>query len=331
LQHDASTAIALAGASTRLWRGLSLHPEALRRFAQARVLVDAATPPALAARLWEGTAQLAGEIASADSRAAALRAEALYAQAGDARGRYLALAHLAFSYRAASPQAEAAFVQMQALEDPAWPAALRLYGCKVEGGLASDAGRVDAARIANERRLALGTVAGSQRDVNAALGNLADLALMGGDAARAVRLGRELLVKLSGANLRRHRATRVIALGNLLPALLVLGQIAEARQVLAEFAGLAAQFDHMYVIYAADSMAWLAACEGRWDAAAQLLGYGDAAHTAEGQPREPNEARSRATAEALVVAQLDVSALVAGMANGARLQAAEACALALGA
>jgi len=331
VQHDVLTAIALAGASSRLWRGLSLHPEALRRFAQARALVDAATPPALAARLWEGTAQLAGEIASTDSRAAALRAEALYAQAGDARGRYLALAHVAFSYRSASPEAEAAFAQMQALEDPAWPAALRLYGRKVEGGLASDAGRVDAARIANEGRLALGTVAGSERDVNAALGNLADLALMGGDAARAVRLGRELLARLSGANHRRHRATRVIALGNLLPALLVQGQIAEARQVLAEFAGLTAQFDHMYVIYAADSMAWLAACEGRWDATAQLLGYGDAAYAADGQAREPNEARSRATAEALVVAHLDASTLVAGMAAGARLQAAEACALALAA
>ena len=34
---------ALAGASTRLWRGLSLHPEALRRFAQAWALIDAAT------------------------------------------------------------------------------------------------------------------------------------------------------------------------------------------------------------------------------------------------------------------------------------------------
>lgn len=325
LQADPLVAIALAGASSRLWRGLSLHPEALRRCAQAVALIDDTTPPARAARLWEATAQLSGEIASPDSRAAAQRALALYREAGDRRGEYLALAHLAFSYRAATPEAEAAFARMRTLEDPAWPPALRLYGCKVEGGLASDAGRLVEAKAAQQTRLALATAAGVARDVNAALGNLADLALMAGDAAGAVRLGRELLQRLG----RRQMATRAIALGNLLLALLAQGALAEARQVQAEFVAVVRQLDHMFVMYTADAMAGLAAAEGRWAAAAQLMGYADAAYAAEGQPREPNEARAREAAWALLQAQGDAAALAAGLAAGAALQPADVCALAL--
>ena len=325
LAHDAVSAVALAGASTRLWRALSLHPEALRRFGQACALIDDETPLPLAARLWEGVARLSGEIASADSRSAAQRAGALYRQSGDRRGQYLALAHVAFSYRTTTPEAEAAFAEMQVLEDPSWPPALLLYGRKVEGGLASDAGRLEAARAAHEGRLALGTAAGSERDVNAALGNLADLALMSGDADSAVRLGRELLTRLG----RRHLATRGIALGNLLLALLALGATGEARDVQAEFVDVVRQLDHMYVVYTADAMAWLAALEARWDAAARLLGYADATYAAEGQAREPNEARARTAALALLQARGDPALLSAGMAAGAALSAAEVCRLAV--
>ena len=334
LREEPETAIALAGASSRLWRGLSLHPEALRRFHQARAAIDATTPALLAARLWEGIAQLEGEIASADSRAAALQALALFRQAGDRRGQYLALAHEAFSYRSAAPEAEAAHAQMRELEDPAWPPALRLYGCKVEGGLASDAGRVEAARAAQQTRLALATAAGVQRDVNAALGNLADLALMAGDADEAVRLGRALLGHLG----RRQLATRAIALGNLLLALMAqaampapahVRALADARAVLAEFVEASGQLDHMFVMYTADAMAWLAAAEGRWDAAAQLLGFADAAYAAHAQAREPNEARARSEALALLMPQ-GAALLAAGRAAGAGLPPAQVCALALG-
>src|SRR5204863_308043 len=82
-----------------------------------------------------------------------------------------------------------------------------------------------AARRANQRRLALATTIGSDRDIFAAMGNLADVALIGGDAAEAVRLGRGLLERLG----RRHRVTRAIALGNLLLALLALDDLGAAH------------------------------------------------------------------------------------------------------
>lgn len=323
--NDATSAVALAGASSRLWRGLSLHPEALRRCHSAARCIDSSTPVALAARLWEGIAQLSGEIASPDSRAAAEHALQLYTQAGDARGQYLALAHQAFSYRAATAEARAAFARMQALEDPGWPPALRLYGCKVAGGLASDAGEVDTARAAQQARLELARQAGAERDLNAALGNLADLALMAGDAAQACALGRSLLARLG----RRQMATRAIALGNLALAELVLGDLAEARRVLAEFVDVAAQLDHMFVAYTADAMAALAAGEQRFATAAALLGFADAAYAAQGQPREPNEARARDAARAAVLAHGGEALLAQGSAEGARLTPGEVCQRAL--
>jgi predicted ATPase len=323
--HDPTSAVALAGASSRLWRGLSLHPEALRRCHQAARFIDDTTPVPLAARLWEGIAQLSGEIASADSRSAADRALRLYTEAEDPRGQYLALAHQAFSYRAATSEARVAFARMQSLEDPGWPPALRLYGCKVAGGLASDAGDVGRARAAQQARLDLARQAGAERDVNAALGNLADLALMAGDAAQASALGRSLLARLG----RRQIATRAITLGNLALAVLAQGDRDEARSVLGEFVEVAAQLDHMFVTYTADAMAALAAAEGRWDTAAALLGFADAAYAAQGQPREPNEARARAAARAAVLANGGEPLLARGAADGARLSPDEVCRLAL--
>ncbi|MEO8137343.1 MAG: winged helix-turn-helix domain-containing protein [Betaproteobacteria bacterium] len=326
---DHDMAVALMGASSRLWRGLSLHPEALRRCNDARTRVGARTPPVLEARLFEAIAQLSGEISSADSRRAAERAAALYAQCGDRRGQYLALAHLAFSYRGTSLEAEAAFADMQHLEDPAWPPAVRLYGTKVAGGRASDAGRIAEARAANEARLALATAAGSERDVNAALGNLADVALIAGNAPEAVRRGRDLLTHLG----RRQMATRAIALGNLMLALLAQGDLPAARQAQAEFIVIARQLGYMFVMYTADAMALLAAREKRWEHAARLLGYADAAYAAQPQSREQNEAKARDDAWASLLAHGGTkkpgTALRAQLAEGAALKPEAVCLLAM--
>ena len=221
---------------------------------------------------------------------------------------------------------------MRLLEDPAWPPAVRLYGTKVAGGLASGAGRIAEAREATQARLALAQATGSERDVNAALGNLADIALITGNAEEAVERGRALLANLG----RRQVATRAIALGNLLLALLALlatGDLAAARKTLAEFVGVARQLNYMFVMYAADAMALLAAREGRWEAAARLLGCADAAYAAQRQPREQNEARVRETAWAQLLqhdgGKKPGPALRAALAAGAAMQPEAVCALAL--
>jgi hypothetical protein len=307
-------AIALLGATTRLWRGLSLHPEALRHMKRAAALIDAGTPPALAARLFEGLAQLAGEISSTESRAAALRAIGLYRSLGDRRGLYLALGHHAFSFRSVTSEARASHAEMSELEDPQWPAAILAIGAKVAGGIASHDEDVPASRAANLRRLSLATACGSDRDC---------FALIGGDAAEAVRLGRDLLARLP----RRHGVTRAIALGNLLLALLAQHDTAAARTVAEDFVSLLAQIDHLYLGSSADALALLAAQEGRLPDAARLIAFADASYRADGEPREPNEARARAEALALIKSGLEDGEPY--LAEGAGLTPESACAIAL--
>lgn len=325
------TAIALAGSATRLWRRLSLHPEAIRYAEAAAALLTESTPPALEARLWEGLAQLRSEVSQASTRPAALRAAALYGALGDGRGRYLALAHVAFSYcghDGATDEALSAYAEMQQLEDPAWPPSLRLYGRKVESGLASDAGQIEASRAATQARLALALACGSQRDVNASLGNLADLALMAGDAPEAVRLGRALLTRLRP----RDAATCAIALSNLVYALLAIASAAtdaEARTAAAEMVEVLRQADFRFQVAFADGLALLAAREQRWPAAARLAGHADAQYAVQQQMREMNEQRARQTTGEMLAANAASAQIEAWMTEGAALDARSACSLAL--
>lgn len=323
-EHEPQLALSLSGASARLWRALSLHPEALRRVRAAIAKTGEDAPTPLLARALEGWAQLAGEISSTESRDAALRAIAAFEATADSRGLYLALGHLAFSYRADTPEARSAHARMEAIEDPAWPPAVRLILAKVAGGLASHAQDVAAARAANLNRLALAKACGSERDTFAALGNLADVALIADDPEEAIRRGRELLDRLP----RRHGVTRAIALGNLLLALLATSRVDEAASVAGQFCSLTRQLDYLYLSSAADALALLAAKRHQHKAAASLLAFADAAYAADHQAREPNEARARAQAWALIEEHLAPQELRAELLLGAALSPAQACALA---
>jgi len=322
--RDRALALRLMGASARLWRALSLHPEALRRLRAA--ISDAAeeTPSPALARALEGWAQLAGEISSSESRDAALRAISAFESAGDRRGLYLALGHLAFSYRADTPEARAAYARMKELERIDWPPAVRLLGAKVAGGIASHAQDISAARAANLERLALAEACGSERDTFAALGNLADVALIGGNAAEAIARGRELLARLP----RRHGVTRAIALGNLLLALLAADDVEAAATAALDFCALTRQLDYLYLVSAADALALLAAMRNRETTGARLLAFADAVYAADRQTREPNEARARAEAWSRIEKKLAPEELRTELTLGAVLAPAQACALA---
>ena len=326
LQHDAQLAIALAGASGRLWRCLSVHQEGLRWLERAAQMIDPHTPHAAAARLWEAIALQYGESASVEGREAARRAAALYEQAGDRRGRYLALAHLAYSYRYLddADEAQLAFDELQRLEDPAWPASVRLFGARIEPSAASHEQRVATGRAVNEARLALATAAGSDYEVNSALVNLADLALMAGDTDEAVTRNRALLARLS----RRYLASRAIALGNLIEALVVQGNLEQAHAVVPEFVDTTTRLEFMFGMFAVDALALLAALEQRWGTAAHLLGYSDLAYTARHRDRGPNEQAIRERAWTLLAAHVDRRDLDAWMAQGARFTAIAVCRLA---
>lgn len=326
LQHDAGAAIALAGASGRLWRWLSLHHEALHWLGRAAALVEDHSAPALAARLWEALALQYGESASVEGREPARRAAALYRQLGDRRGQYLALAHLAYSYRyTESDEARLALVELRRLEDPGWPPSVRLFGARLETPGADAQERIREGRAVNALRLALATAAGSEYEANSALVNLADLALTAGDADEAVRRNRDLLARLS----RRHMASRIIALGNLIEALVARESLAEAREVACEFVDAAGTLDFMFGMFAIDALALLAALEQRWTTAAHLLGYSDLAYAARHRERGPNEQAIRDRLWALLQQHVEGGNLQTWIAHGAVLSATSTCALAL--
>jgi predicted ATPase/DNA-binding winged helix-turn-helix (wHTH) protein len=324
---DAVAAVALSSAATRLWRLLSLHPEALQRLQDAADLIDERTPMRLEARLWEGLAEAAVELSHAKCRPAAQRAAELYARLGDDRGRYLALAHYVFTYSGSGGAAEAvdAFAQMQQLEDPDWPASVRGVGRKVEANHALDRGDIDHARVATRERLELGSQCGSRREVNSSLNNLADLALISGDALEAVRMCRLLMARLQP----REASTRVVTTGNLLNALLKLGDDAAARVAAGELVDVLRQIDFMFLMYVADGLALLAVREGRLATAGRLVGYTDAAYQAQGQNRELNEAWAHGEVERLLGQACTPAERAAWIAEGATLEPHAICVIAL--
>ena len=113
-----------------------------------------------------------------------------------------------------------------------------------------------------------------------------------------MQLGRPLTLSL------RHLGRRVTQLEPLVmtfSALLLAGDIGEARATGAELYELAARLDASKLYTALDAMGFLAGQEGRYDAAARIARCADIAHEAHGQARRrPAEERMRiAAAKAL--------------------------------
>ncbi len=326
LQTHSPDAVALGGASGPLWRCLSLQHEAIELLGRAASLVSAATPLPHAARLWESLALQHGEAASTEGREPARRAAALYRQLGDSRGLYLALSHLAYSYRYVdSDEARNAFDELRRLEDPAWPASVRLFGARLELPHGSAADRVQEGRAVNELRLALATETRSTYEANCALVNLADIALTANDTVEAVRLNRSLLQRVS----RRHMASRIIILGNLLEALVIGGWLAEAQEAGLQFFEAAQTMNFVFGMFAADALALFAALHRRWGVAALVLGYADLNYSARHRERGPNELAIRQRLWSLLQREVAPQTLADFMARGAGMGARSICLLAL--
>ena len=243
-------------------------------------------------RLFEGIAQVSGELSHSNSRPAALRAAELYApmgMPGAAPSRWpTSPSAVPAAGSSWGPRAAAEPARCSTSKNPSWPAALRLFGSKIKANLALGDGDLEAARAATRARLELASACGLQRDVNAALGNLADLALVDGDAAEAVRLGRSLGTGCAAA---ATQATRAMVQGNLLHALLAQGSDGEARTAAAEVIDKLRPLGFMFLMYICDALALLAAREGPRRRPRCCSPTADAAYAGQGQTRELNEAR----------------------------------------
>jgi hypothetical protein len=181
-------------------------------------------------------------------------------------------------------------------------------------------GRNADARAAAEALLALATAAGLDLVVSATLSELAGLNLALGEADNALRFARMLT---DGPN---HRRDNFIVHAHAITAQasLVLGQTQAARGAIKDLLAASRSRDWEWFGLYADLYALFAACEGRFQAAARLLGHADAAAQNIGE-RGINMAAARAKAWATIEAALGPGEAGRLMAEGARADIESVC------
>lgn len=325
--HDHALGVALYGSAWPLFVETELYAEGRERFEQAVSLLTDSVPPARVGRFWEAVATYDSARQWDRARYAAELAATLHAATGDVRSRYYALTLLAFNCRDDDAAARTALEAARGLEDPAWPARLLTHGALGEGAFEMHGGGFLEARAAYRRAVKYALTV-SERQALAASVSIVELDIACGDLDAALQLGRPLVLSLRHTG---RRATRFDLLAMVCSALLLAGATQEARALAAEAYDLALRFDPRKLYSALDAMAYLASLDGRNDAAAHVMACAERAHEAHGQlRRRPVQGKLHAAMLARLSERLDPSWSASLTGTGERLDAAAACALALG-
>jgi hypothetical protein len=149
-----------------------------------------------------------------------------------------------------------------------------------------------------------------------------------GDTASALQLGRPLAISLRHSG---RRETRFELLGALFNALLIAGDITEARATGADLFELAHRLDTSQLYMVLDAMAYLACVDGRYDVAARIITVADVAHETHGQARRrPTEEQLRAKVIQLLDQNLASAWRISATDDREHLDEIEGCSLALG-
>jgi len=281
LDNDPGLGVALFGSAWPLLVEMDLYGEGRIRYSQVLALLSDSLPRSRIGRFWEAIAAYDSTRQCDRARYAADLAAAMYAATSDVRAHYYALMQIAFSWRVDTEAARSAFDAARTLEDPTWPARVLTYGAMTEGALLMSAGRFPEARAAYERavRLALTT---SERQALAATVCMVELDIACGNVEAALQLGRPLALSL------RHlgrRETRFELLVLTFSALLLAGEMDEARSTGAELYELALRIDTSRLYTTLDAMALLACKDQRYEAAARIAAFADVTHKVHGLVR----------------------------------------------
>jgi predicted ATPase/DNA-binding winged helix-turn-helix (wHTH) protein len=324
--HDRELGVGLFGSAWPLLVETDLYAEGRARYAQVLALLSDELPRARIGRFWEAIAVYDSTQKGDRARYAAELAADMHAATNDTRAHYFALMQLAVNPSLDSAAAQSSFDVAKRLEDPAWPARLLAHGALSEGDLLTGAGLFTQARAAYQRavRLALTT---SERQALLASVYLVELDFVRGDIAAALQLGRPLAASLRHLGRRETQFDLLLVLAS---ALLIGGEMDEARAMCGELHELAVRFDSSKLYTALDTLAFLACQERRYDDARRIAASSNAAHEArEHRRRRPVEERMCAA----VVDSLNQHPGPNGVAANApsrHLDVATACALALG-
>lgn len=325
--HDSDLGVALYGSAWPLFVETDLYAEGRDRFAQAATQLSDALPRARVGRFWEAVATYDSARQCDRARYAAELASNMHVASSDNRAHYYALMLLAFNWRGDHAAAQAAFDEARRLEDPAWPARLLAHGALTEGALLMSSGRLIEARSAYRRAVRLALTM-SERLALAATVNIVELDIACGDAASALQLGRPLALSLRHSG---HRETRFELLAMTFTALLIAGDIDEARATGSELYDLALRLDTGKLYSVLDAMAFLTCTDRRYDAAARIAVFADDAHDTHGQARRrPTEAQMQSRVTKILDECLEPAWRERATDPRERLDEAAACSLALG-
>jgi predicted ATPase/DNA-binding winged helix-turn-helix (wHTH) protein len=327
MEHDGALAVSLYGSAWPLFIETDLFSEGRIRYERAVALLSDALPRARVARFWEAIATYDSTRQWDRARYAAELAAMMHAAGGDVRSRYYALMLLAFNWRGDDTAARTAFDTAHAIEEPTWPPRLLTQGALTEGALLMSRGEFGAARLAY-RRAVRSALSMSERQALGATVNIVELDTACADTAAALQLGRPLLLSL------RHSGRRDMLyelLMTIFSALLIAGDLTEARSIGAELYELARRLDAGKLFSVLDAMAYLTCMEGRHDAAARIVAFADVAHQSHGQARRrPTEEWMRAAVCKILDAALAPGWRSRSSAPQETLDESGACSLALG-
>ncbi|HUN27866.1 MAG TPA: winged helix-turn-helix domain-containing protein [Steroidobacteraceae bacterium] len=302
--HDSVLAVALYGSAWPLWVEADLCAEGRARCEQTLAGLSEAAPRERVGRFWEAVAVCDSTRRCDRARYAAELAARIHAECGDARARHHALMLLALNWRTDPSLARESCATARALENPAWPARLLAQGALTEGALLTGDGRYEEARMAYERavRLALTT---SERQALAATVGIVELDVACGRTAAALQLARPLVASLRHVG-RRETQFELLVLA--FAALLISGELEEARRQGAELYELARRLDSGKLYLALDAMALLSCREGRIMDAARIAACAQEARAAHGDVgRRPAEEHMRGAVKAILDERLGSS------------------------
>jgi hypothetical protein len=260
-----------------------------------------------------------------ESRNAAAHAVELLRNADDPATLAAALARLAVWSNTPSKQQQMdALDELRRLSKPEWPARMRLLLPIVSAEFHFAAGRYADARHFFELTREIAAACGATRSELASQENAAESALLIGELDFAVAALRDVAPRLA----LHDKFFSTYAVGTLATALLFKADPASARQALAQAVPLIVRYG-LGFRYAATA-ALLATHEQRWEAAAQLLGYGAAAAAAHGVGADrPTEVMARDQALQRLAAHARPDQIEAWKRQGGSLSVEEAYRLAL--
>ena len=309
--------IALTGVACWMFSAKSFRLEALRRCDEALACVDAATPPALEARLQMERFVSAWPAYDAQIRVAMARAIELYRRLDDPMALFAALSRFAVtkSWLTEIGDAELAVQQMAKLDDQTWPPALRSQLPKARYWLLTRSNRHEAGWAALDDMLGLAEAAGDDDLRLQALVYLEQKAMTQGKPEEAVTRGRNLVELTRHEKFTSFWAYTTINLGT---ALTELGRLDEALPLLRESTDLFRR--RGLLTRCLDVLSLLALRQGRPADAARALGRADATNAL----RFGSEKRIRSLVETELRQALPDAELERLMADGAQLSDSDA-------